>query len=348
MTSDHDGVSIPVWRLDTGAMPAGQRFEAWFQAARPFYDVSRLDDADPYPTRATAFLLDNLICTCVAFGRERHERGATHVRRVDPGCLSLQLYLRGHLSGLLGSEAIVMAPGRINLLDWGKEGQVVTSASKVLGMLLPYAALGYDPSRHRAFRSWSIDSPEGRILCDALLSLWRQLPCVTQAEAPALAAAFSGLLRGLLFRGREIEDDGLAETATFLSMQAYVERHLHRRDFDAAHLCQAFRASRSTVYRLFTGVGGVNRYIQKRRLEHSFEDLARSPRTTRVRVVAERWGFDNPSHFHRLFKKTFDATPSEILGSMVEPEPSLSGAQRNQGAVWKAAMPCIGDWITQL
>ena len=46
------------------------------------------------------------------------------------------------------------------------------------------------------------------------------------------------------------------------------------------------------------------------------EFAAADPGRGRVKEVAERWGFGDPSHFHRLSKKHFDVSPSEVLATL--------------------------------
>jgi AraC-like DNA-binding protein len=47
---------------------------------------------------------------------------------------------------------------------------------------------------------------------------------------------------------------------------------------------------------------------------NSYRELT-APRSLprRVSEVAVRWGFENPSHFNRLFKAAFGAAPTEVV-----------------------------------
>lgn len=71
--------------------------------------------------------------------------------------------------------------------------------------------------------------------------------------------------------------------------------------------------SSATLYRLFADVGGVSRYIRERRLQRCLGELVASGADERtVGEAAACWGFDNPSHFNRLFRAEFGCAPSLV------------------------------------
>ena len=81
-----------------------------------------------------------------------------------------------------------------------------------------------------------------------------------------------------------------------------------------------FFCSCATLYRLFEGDGGVAKYIRDARLRACMHDLA-LPSTNRkhIALIATRWGFENPSHFNRLFKHSFGIVPSAVGGLTLAP-----------------------------
>lgn len=89
-----------------------------------------------------------------------------------------------------------------------------------------------------------------------------------------------------------------------------IEARLLDQDLDVALLMQELGLSRSSLYRAFQPVGGVNAWIRRRRLENARDMLARRTggRPT-VGEVAQSHGFASESHFSRSFSKAFGHPP---------------------------------------
>ncbi len=125
------------------------------------------------------------------------------------------------------------------------------------------------------------------------------------------------------------------------AIERYIDRHLHDRKLGPAALARAFGCSRSRLYELFQEHGGTDRYLRERRLGRCFRELATGEPDTRIWKVAQRWGLDDPSHFHRLFKQRFGLRPSEVLGgacagtaAQEPPRHTVLGDQVRQVHAW--------------
>ncbi len=302
-------------RLDKNAR------DAWIDAMDPIYDIAFPTDApQEFEASVNAWLLDNLIFTKVAFGEQKFIREHRHLHQDDLEYLSLQIYTKGRGHGVLGDIPVTMSPGSIHILDFRRNWQAICEESAVDGIIIPYSAIGYDPSVHPAHMEFDITSPVGRVLYSAIHAMTLQLPHLEEEAAPAIAAGFGGLLRGLLISSAE--QPNIVDEARAMAMRDFIDENLSRMTLSAKHLCQAFDVSRATVYRAFEESGGLQRYIIQRRLERAFSDLAMSP-PTRGRVVraAEDWGFTSVSHFSRLFRARFDMSPSELASATYEKTP---------------------------
>ena len=69
-------------------------------------------------------------------------------------------------------------------------------------------------------------------------------------------------------------------------------------------------------------------------------DLA-LPSTTRkhVGLIATRWGFENPSHFNRLFKQSFGVVPSAVGGLTIA---------SNERPRTRYHTETLNSWVTEL
>jgi AraC-like DNA-binding protein len=222
------------------------------------------------------------------------------------------------MRGAVGDVDLYAAPDRVVLYDLARPFSVWTEDSDVLGVIVPRARIDcHDWIRSRApVIAWSVDSPTGRILTSAITTLWAVLPEAELSDGPPLASSLVGLLNGLLQPGRDHEDD--VRRALNVAIRRYIADHLDDLALDVDTLREQFFCSRATLYRLFEGDGGVARFIREARLRACMHELA-LPSTTRKHIarIATRWGFENPSHFNRLFKQSFGVVPSAVGGLMV-------------------------------
>lgn len=93
----------------------------------------------------------------------------------------------------------------------------------------------------------------------------------------------------------------------------YVEAHLSDPDLGARRVAGAFGISPRYLHMLFSGEGEtISHYILRRRLEHCARQLG-DPlfRKRTITEIAFSWGFNNATHFARVFRDHFRLTPRE-------------------------------------
>jgi AraC-like DNA-binding protein len=83
-------------------------------------------------------------------------------------------------------------------------------------------------------------------------------------------------------------------------------------DFGPEALRRLVAMSRSKLYRIFEGTGGVARFIQDERLDAARQRLADIGDTTSIRAVAGEVGFLEHSTFSRAFKLRYGCSPREF------------------------------------
>lgn len=316
--------ALPVSHLDAAKIPLAHRFDAWHEACTPLFDTTCLGDPGHFDVGGISYLVDRLVFTQVHFERMRFCRGAAHLSNGESDCITVQYYRRGSIKGRLDDGTpLHMAPDRISVQDFAHAYVGAGETTQNFGVIIPRHLLtGHDRIfRHSPMFSWSLDSPQGRLLASALAAIWRELPLARQSESAAIASGFVGLLNGLLAAEPASGERGTVEVAALRAIQDYLRANVRRPDLDVADLCAEFHCSRATLYRLFQPYGGVKAYQRGLRLEGAFRELALAHGSSRGRVcaIAERWGFSSQSHFHRLFKRRFDLSPSDVLPTPPEP-----------------------------
>ncbi len=86
--------------------------------------------------------------------------------------------------------------------------------------------------------------------------------------------------------------------------------------------------SRSTLYRLFQPLGGIDGYIRRRRLAQAYQTLRTPSGRTGDYVyrVAQAWGFASESAFSHAFRRAFQLTPREVAFGLKQAAPQVSPA----------------------
>jgi AraC family transcriptional regulator, positive regulator of tynA and feaB len=107
-----------------------------------------------------------------------------------------------------------------------------------------------------------------------------------------------------------------SRSATRAAMRAELRRYVRTRLQDPllgpSSIARAYAMSVRALHALFedadTSVAGL---VRSERLARCLEDLRR-PNGGSVTDIAFRWGFCDPAHFSRVFKREFGVTPSEV------------------------------------
>ncbi len=140
----------------------------------------------------------------------------------------------------------------------------------------------------------SIDNPQQNVnICNSVLALLAtQLEMIT----PSGVAAESSV-----------------RAAHRQRIKTYIERHLSDPGLSPGTIAYENGVSPRYLRLLFESENVTcSRYIIKRRLEEIARDLA-NPSVAHLKIIeiAYRWGFNNPSHFSRVFKEYFQCAPQD-------------------------------------
>lgn len=221
--------------------------------------------------------------------------------------LAVHVHLRGGCRGHVGDTPLRTDPERLAVIDLTMPFGAVTTAADALWVLVPRRLLGglggTGPVRHFPTRSGS-----GQALRAAVIAVWGHTPG-SSSDGPDSTRGLVDVLTSALGTGGA-ETRGAVLGA---AMRQHVLANIDDLELDSTRLCEVFNCSRATLYRLFRDEGGVARYISERRLDRALDDLldAEAADLT-ICETASRWGFDNPSHFHRRFTARFGVPPSAV------------------------------------
>ncbi|WP_111655519.1 helix-turn-helix domain-containing protein [Isoalcanivorax indicus] len=341
---------LPFDVLDTTALPAEEGYALWRESLSPLFHARAADEtADAFNARIDTCDLQQLMLAESLFPASHYERGLRH--RMDDGAepLLVQLYMTGGYRGHSGHREMIVQPGDIGLLDMADPMTTRAEASRVLSLVIPREQVRRAGALPRA-TVLRAGSPLAEILGCHLLTVWRQLalagpevlPAINETLVATTVAAFRGL-----HQDRDQAMGALPEQARLDAVCAYILQCLGQDDLTPEHLCRRFGFSRAGLYRLFAPLGGVAGFIRDARLRRCYEELAHAGaqgRPKRVIDVAVRWGFTSQSHFTRLFRRTFDVLPGDLLAARDAVPVTAVGADDSA----QAAYPVLRQWLDRM
>lgn len=307
---------VPRVSFDAPSGDAGrQAFDMWHELCRPAFDTAPNDAVEKFQVDFDWYNLDGLVFSWTKYSAMQFHRTAQHVENAGADLVVLHLLLRGREDLEVADRPVVMAPDRIVLVDWSYTFTRQTTAVEQYSIGIPrhLLPLGQRLCDLGPVLQWGLNSAAGNMLANAMTSVWAGIPNCSQRDASQVSSGFLGLLSGLIeARLGDAPDPYVIRPAMLAAMKSYLMRRLANPSLGAHDLVKAFRCSRSTVYRLFQGCGGVNAFIREQRLVGCMRAL-KNPRRTTVPLseIAHAWGFDDAAYFHRIFKKRFGLTPGE-------------------------------------
>ena len=338
---------IPVLTVDTSTIPPDERFAAVREFCGPLHDMEPAGPAcENAELGAVAARLGRCILTRVSNTASYFARTQRHLRMECCGHLRLCMLLKGRSVGILGEDPFRLSPGEIRVFDFSRPYRAIVTDAEIMAVIMPHAAVGYDPARHPGQFNFTLESAWGRVLEESTRLLFGRLPEACEPEAERLAENYCALVRGIIHIDR-LSGTVFSETR-HAAMRRFVDRNLDNPDLKASDVCLAFNMSRASVYREFGMFGGIARYITRRRMEEAMRDLARacSSCSSRglIKRVSARWGFHDPSHFNRLFRTEFGFSPSEFADLCATGTAPPCG--RNAGSVPRERhVPDISLWL---
>lgn len=314
-TLDGDAARLPSSSFSTHNLAPDTGFAIWRESVSPLFE-SQPEQRDRFHAEVETYHLGALLLGMGRGSAQHFKRDRRLRSRDDIDHFFVQLYLKGGYGGTHGGRDIWVRPGDVGILDLGRDFRTQAPDFECLNLVVPrdllrtYMKNKGDPGG----KVFSGDSAMGRILADHMTSIWRTLPTLCVRDSDYVSQALLGVLTACLGSWENQEPAAPQAAATFEAIRSYIERNLDSSELDPAHLCRAFRCSRSFLYRLFESEGGVAHFIQRRRLQRCYRELTQPggpPR--RIGDVAFRWGFANQSHFCRLFHEAFGVTPKEAV-----------------------------------
>lgn len=304
---------IPKASLTPGMVPKEWLQPLFSQSIAAYLDAQPVND----PANATQlpevhqYHLGQALFLDTTFDAQRFRRDPAWMARNDEADhIAIQMFVRGVNKVINGAQEFVQQAGNISAVNLAYEVNAISTESEVLTLIFPRELVSAElPQLVDAIGPLFADnSASAQIFCDHMLSLRRNLSIATTAEITPITQGSIGLLDSLVRYG-DIAS-AASQGATLRTICGFIDRHLHDPTLGVDGICQQFRCSRATLYRLFQPLGGVREHIQRRRLIACFKAIVQQQHR-RIFDIALDYGFVSPSHFSNLFRGYFGVTPRQ-------------------------------------
>jgi AraC family transcriptional regulator, positive regulator of tynA and feaB len=246
----------------------------------------------------------------------RHSR--QHVARAREALFMLCLQLDGVSYNRQQGRESVLCYGDFHLLDSLRPYEVsFQEFNRMLVLSIPQQELARRMANPECLVGMPLSGKSGvpGLLSSLLCSFWHQRrngderilsPHFSEAILDLIAAAYASSTLGAI--------SGSSVTiARREQIRSYIEAHLHDPVLTPGRVAAAVHLSPRRLHQLFESDGEtVGSYILRRRLEEcarAISDAAQRSRT--VTEIAFLHGFNNASHFGRVFRERYGSTPSD-------------------------------------
>lgn len=259
----------------------------------------------------------DLILTRLAANRHRVVRTQDMVRASDEGYLKIVAPMKGR-AGVeqMGRQAWV-TPGAWTIYDT-TGSYAVANPERVehLIVMLPKAQMVERGLRLDTLMARPVGGASGiaRVALTTMRSTFQELPHMSADAARGAGELIAQLVRLSLLELAGQETAQTQREALKDRIRGYVAMHLRDPELTVDQIAHALNCSKRHLYNAFGDEEQtLASYIQHLRLEACLRELQHPMAQSRpITEIALSWGFNNLSHFSRVFREHTGLSPSEF------------------------------------
>jgi AraC-like DNA-binding protein len=284
--------------------------QAWLVAATGAVPASPAPWLSPHPRAATEWRFGGLTLIRDVRPVGHPSAGALSTQRFrHQGCVALLCSAAGDATPML----VVSARASLALAALEQSARLSVSAEERLLLLVPRNWLdGAVAAAH--VQQLETEAGPGALLAGFMRQLVGQSRHVSDDQARSLAIAMHALIEACIAPiGHAVATVApLPSSSTVERARQIVQRHMGSPDFGPPQLGRLLAMSRSKLYRLLDGDGGVAHFINRERLLQARRDLLAPGEPLSVHAIASRVGFRDHSTFSRAFRREYGCSPSRL------------------------------------
>jgi AraC-like DNA-binding protein len=251
---------------------------------------------------------------------ELGERSRAQVAKTQNKHFVVVLLRSGRLKITQAGRECVLSPNMFTLFDCnGPYTFHHVEPTEVLDVIVPAGAMRARLKEPEAYvaQPRSAGSGLGRVMAEMFQSLAREAPLIPEEAADDCARRVADVM-GVVFDSAG--DGGLpigesaVRSAIYRRCAAFIENNLDDPGLDPAMIAAAGGISVRYLHKIFHGSGeSVGDHVRRLRLARSYDDLIDlRKRHVKIKEIAFRCGFKNPTHFSDAFKDFHGISPSVV------------------------------------
>lgn len=292
-----------------------REFEVWRETISVVFDVQHTSTGGVATFHADfeAFQLGDMVVTNARLGQQRYVRKAAQARRDGIDHLVLNLYRAGGWQAQTARGEFSGQAGQVSILDLSCDLVSDEPCSDLVTLFVPRSMLEGELPNISALHGSAPIGPHARLLAEYIDMLARHLTTMPDGNQHALSRATCEMVAACVepsLENREAARPGL-ELVLRRRADRFIDAQISSATLSTDAICIATGVSRRALYRLFEPDGGVQHYIQSRRLERIYAALTDAGDTRRISEIAAEFGFVRSDHFATAFKRRFGHSAKE-------------------------------------
>ena len=318
--------------FSTSDLPARDQLQAWQAWYGRVFDASPLNSVDEgFSAQARAWTLNGFTLNHVTAPGLSVVRTKTLLRREPIDHWSITLSER-RVTWLDSGSATFAAPARLPfVVSLGQPMKNEREADERIQLYLSRDSFHGIATLLDACCMTPLQPAPATLLADYMRLVIRNLTSLGEQDALRLTDATRAMIAACLAptAHRVGEAQPLINVTLMERVRRAIRRHLHSPTLGPELICREAATSRSQLYRLLKGEGGVGHYIQKQRLSEAFTMLCDLTASSTISAIAELLCFADSSSFARAFRREFGVSPSDVRDAArggLPPIPAAVGA----------------------
>ncbi|GAA0037401.1 helix-turn-helix domain-containing protein [Brevibacterium metallidurans] len=227
----------------------------------------------------------------------------------------VSLQLSGHGLLIQDGREVALAPGTLAIYDTSRPYTLSFDAAfSSYVMMFPQSrvTLPADAVGQLTATAIGADHSLGEVVTGVIAQAGTMLPGLTRSVGVRLAGNVVDLLTTVMVDELSTTAEAVDERARLRAeVIAHIDAHLADPQLGPQTIAAAHFMSVRALHQLFEGHESVAGEIRRRRIERCRSDLA-DPLQAHVPVAAigARWGFGDPAHFSRVFRRAVGQPPA--------------------------------------
>jgi AraC-like DNA-binding protein len=347
-TEDAERRSLPHFSVDSGVIGRAAAYALWRQARmalfEPYEDTPEF--IDNFDVQLSIYNAGSML-----FGRglimpQRFKRTPRQIAADGIESYFVIMCQSGGFKGTSEGVPITIAAGDAAIFSYNCARDFVAERSECLAVALPRTSLApalADPDGVNGVVVRS-GSSLSSLLFNHVEGLLEHAHEISVSDAAALTRCTAAMIAVCFGPAAERKPELTAQiqAASLVAIKRYIDQHLADPRLSAERLQNVFNLSRTSIYRMFEPLGGIAKFIQRRRLRRTLIDLsAQECSHLSIDAIAQNLGFRGRANFARAFKAQFGVTPSDVRRNPSAGSEALAKLDRG-------AISPVAEWLSEL